>query len=301
MPTLYTHYKFGIDVLNKLEKNQKEEIINNIEYYNMFNQGFDNLYYYFKKWAYYRNFGINAHKNNIDEFFKNIFIYIKENNLENNSDITNMIYGFINHYTLDTIIHPFINYQVTNLDIPHSKIEFMYDYYLATQNNKKWQNKIYKTLIPKLKFSKDLLKLIDYTFFNTYNKENIGIIFNISHNTCYYIYRYFINDLSNIKTKLYKIVDFFLTKNSIKFHKNTFTKKIDLRILNSEKNNWHHPKNKKEVYNYSLEELYTIALDISVYLNNYAYLILKNEKNSDEFIDLIKKINLKNIQEFPLQ
>lgn len=301
MPTLYTHYKFGIDVLNKLEKNQKEEIINNIEYYNMFNQGFDNLYYYFKKWAYYRNFGIKAHKKNIDKFFKNIFKYIKENNLENNSELTNIIYGFINHYTIDTIIHPFINYQVSNLDIPHSKIEFMYDYYLISNENKKWQNKIYKTIIPKLKFSKELKELINYTFYNTYKEENIGKIFNKSHNISYFIHRYFIKDFRNIKTKLYKIIDFLLPKNSIKFHKNTFNKDCDIRILNYDKNTWYRPNNKNETYNYSLEELYNISLNICVYLNKLAYQILNNEKNIEELISLINKINLKNIQEFPLQ
>ena len=58
----------------------QKEINSNIKYYNMYNQGFDNLYYHFK-WKYYRNFGIKSHKYNIDLFFRNIFSYIKENDL----------------------------------------------------------------------------------------------------------------------------------------------------------------------------------------------------------------------------
>ena len=142
MPTLYTHYKFGNDVLNKLNNNQKESIKKEIKYYNMFNQGFDNLYYYHIHWKYYKNFGVRAHKKKVDIFFKNIFKFIKENKLENDSSITNMIYGFINHYTLDTIMHPYINYQVKNLKIPHTKIEFMLDAIYINNNPKfKWKNK----------------------------------------------------------------------------------------------------------------------------------------------------------------
>lgn len=297
MPALYTHYKFGQDVLNNLNFNLKENIKKNIEYYNMFNQGFDNLYYHFK-WSYYKNFGIKAHKRNIDIFFENIFTFIKNNNLEDDSIITNVIYGFINHYTLDTLLHPYINYQVKNLDIPHTKIEFMLDYYLFKKENDKWKNNIYNTLIPRLKFSQNLIELLDYTFLNTYDKENIGKIFNRSHNNGYYIYRYFITDIHNIKTKIYKIVDFIRHNSDVKLSQNTFTKNIDLRILNNNKLLWNYPNNIKETYNYSFIELYDYALNICIYLCNKANDVLNNNLNIKEFTNLITKINLKNIQEF---
>ena len=135
----------------------------------MFNQGFDNLYYHFK-WNYYKSFGIKAHKINIPNFFENILIYIKENNLQNNNIITNFLYGFINHYTLDTLMHPFINYQVKNLNIPHTKIEFMLD----SQINLNFKINKYKVLIPKLKFDKELQKFINIIFgLNIINKLGI--------------------------------------------------------------------------------------------------------------------------------
>lgn len=300
MPALYTHYKFGQDVLNKLNENIKNNILKEIKYYNMFNQGFDNLYYHFK-WTYYKNFGIKAHNNNIDIFFRNIFNYIKDNNLNNNSKITNMLYGFINHYTLDTIIHPFINYQVKNLNIPHTKIEFMLDYYLFSKQNIKWDNKFYNILIPKLKFDKDLKNFLDFVFKKTYSKSNIGEIFNRSHNNGYYIYKYFITDLYGIKTFFYKIIDYIFNSNDFKFSKNTFTKNIDPRILNKEKLEWCNPKNKNEIYTYSFNELYTKSQMICKYLCNEAYKVLNKELDCDNFIILITKINLKNIPEFPLK
>jgi len=294
MPALHTHYKFGQDVLNKLNKQLQTNIKSNISYYNMFNQGFDNLYYYLINWKYYRTFGIQAHKHNIDLFFENIFNYIKDNKLEKNSEITNIIYGFINHYTLDTLLHPYINYQVKNLNIPHTKIEFMLDSKLTDNNS----SKFYKTLIPKMKFPNKLIELLNEVFKKTYKEKNIGKIFNKSHNLGYYIYRYFINDKYGIKTFSYKIIDFIIPKKDIKFSKNTFySKQFDERLLNSEKNIWNHPNNKEETYNYSFNELYNLAIEVCTKLNNDAYEVLNNRKDLKELINNIKSINLKNIQE----
>jgi len=293
MPALFTHYKFGQDVLKKLNKNLQKEIKNSIDYYNMFNQGFDNLYYHFN-WNYYKSFGIKAHKTNISNFFENILIYIKENNLQNNNTITNFLYGFINHYTLDTLLHPYINYQVQELNIPHTKIEFMLD----SQIDLNFQTNKYKVLIPKLNFEKELQKFINIVFEKTYNEKNIGKIFNKSHTNGYYLYRYFITDKYGIKTFLYKIIDILIPFKKFKLSKNTFyIKTFDERLLNKEKNIWNKPNNKLEQYKYSYDELYNICLKICIKLNNNINYILKNNKEIDEIINMIKLIDLKNIQQ----
>ena len=297
MPALYTHYSFGQDVLSNLNKNIQKEINENINYYNMFNQGFDNLFYHHRKWKYYRTFGIKAHTTKIDLFFKTTINYILEHDLNNDSNITNMVYGFINHYTLDTLMHPFINYQVTNLNIPHTKIEFILDGYFYKKNNKqKWRNNIYNTLIPRLKFNKALSLLIEYVFYDIHNEKNIGHIFERSHNNGYYIYRYFINDNLGIKTFIYKIIDFFIPKKDIEFSKNTFKlKEFNEEILNKQKRKWLHPKNKEEKYNYSLEEIYNISLKICIKLNTLAYKVLHEKEDVNKLIDKIKLISLENI------
>lgn len=298
MPTLYTHYKFGLDVLNNLDKDISKKINSNISYYNMFNQGWDNLYYYFKKLNYYKKLGVKSHKNNIDVFFINLFNYIKENKLTNDY---NIVYGFINHYILDTLLHPLINYNVKYLNIPHTKIEYMIDSYLFKKNNNiKWNGKIYKTLIPKLKFDYNLKQMLNKTFKITYNEDNIANIFYHSHNNAYYLYRYFICDIHCIKKSLYKFIDLF-NRSNFKFSKHTFNfKDFDKRILNLENNSWHHPQNKQEKYSYSFLDLYNISLSIAVKLNTLAYNILNNNGNKDEFIVLLNSISLQNISELPL-
>ena len=299
MPTLYFHYKFGHNVLDNLSNEQKQSINSNIKYFDMFNQGFDNLYYYPYKWNYYRKFGVRCHKKNLDIFFTNLITYIKENNLQNDSSVTNMLYGFINHLTLDTIMHPYINYQVENLNIPHAKIEFLIDFYIYENlYHTKWQNKLYKALIPRLKFTDNLLNTIDDVFINAYNKENIGKIMNKSHNTGYYIYRYFITDIHGIKTFFYRLADIIFRNKDFKFSKTTFYNKgFRKELLNREKNNWHHPRDDKEIYNYSLKELHDMAYKIALKLNKLAYQVINDKKDIQEFINIIQLLDIKNIQE----
>lgn len=297
MPALFSHYRLGQDVLKNTNKTIRNDINSNIKYYNMYNQGWDNLYYHFPKWNYYKHIGYISHKKNVTNFFSNAIKYIKDTNLENDSRYTNLVYGILNHYTMDTIIHPYINYQVKNLGITHTRIEFMLDSHIRTDK----KGSIYKTLIPKLKFDKDYKKFINYIYKNTHNKENIGKIWNRSHNNGYYLYRYFINDNHGIKTFIYRIFDIF-NPSSFKLHQNTFyIKDFDNRLLNKDKLNWHHPDNKDEVYNYSLEELYNNTLKICLKLNKLAYKVIHNKEDINVLLDSIDMINIKNMQELLLK
>ena len=121
---------------------------------------------------------------------------------------------------------------------------------------------------------------------------------NKSHNTGYFIYRYFITDIHGIKSKLYKIVDFLLPKNEVKFSETTFYNKgFKKELLNRNKNDWYHPRNKDEIYNYSLKELHDMAFKIALKLNKIAYQVINNKKDIEEFIKLIKLLDIKNMQE----
>ena len=292
MPTLYTHYEIGKKVLDKLDDSIKENIQKNINYYYIFNQGFDNLYYYHKHWEYYKNFGIKAHKNNIDIFFKSLIQYIKMNNLDNDYSI---IYGFLNHYITDTLLHPYINFQVKNLGIKHSRIEYMLDYALSNYlQNRNLQGHDYKIMLPKIKFTKDLSSLVTYAFKEAYNEDNIGKIMAGSIRNGYYIHRYFVLDNKGIKRHFYKIVDKLVKKDET-FSDNTYyITSFDERLLNKEHNKWKHPK-KDEEYTYSLEDLFKITIDLCIKMNTLAYDVLHNKKDLEEFLKLIRLIELKNI------
>ena len=158
-------------------------------------------------------------------------------------------------------------------------------------------NSIYETLIPKIKFDKDYRNFINYIYKNTYNIENMGKVWNKSHNTSYILYRYFINDKIGIKTFFYKIVDIF-NKSKFKLHQNAFRlNKFDERILNKDKNTWHHPRFRDQVYDYNFEELYNYSLTICIKMNALIYDVLHNKKDINTLLDYIEKIKIQNIQE----
>ena len=294
MPALFTHYELSKRILNNLNTNIQKEINKDIVYYNIFNQGWDNLFYYPYRWNYYRKFAIKAHKDKVLELFKNMINYIQKNHLEKNSKIVNMVYGMINHYILDTIAHPFINYQVKNLKIPHSKIEFIIDTNLREDSN----NHYFRVAIPKIKFDKEFKNFINDVFLKTYNEKNIANKLRKSHNISYYLYRYFIKDDKGYKSKIYNILDHITPKNFIKFHEFTYyINDNNDELMNPCNKKWHHPRDKKEIYNYSFEELYNISLNICVKSNTIIYNILNNNKDINELIKLIKMIDIKNISE----
>ncbi len=124
--------------------------------------------------ALYKKCFENAHKVNSKVFFINTIKYIKENNLQNNSDIMAYLYGHIAHYTLDTTIHSFVNNLVDGIDkeaflTPHTAIECDLDIYLT---NKFKNNNNYFNIQPLLK--KDMRKMIDFTYADVYSYFNVS-------------------------------------------------------------------------------------------------------------------------------
>lgn len=293
MPSLFTHYDIGQKTLNILNKKIQNEINKYIDYYNYFNQGWDNMYYLQPFNSNYRKLGVKSHKKNVPAFFCNMVKFIKNNNLEDKNYLSNTIYGFMNHYITDTIIHPYINYQVKNLGIPHTKMEFMLDRYI----NKNITKKDFKTVTPKIYFYNELINMLDYTFLNTHGEKNIGKRFNKGRKNGYYLHRYFGYDKHGFKSKFYKILYIIpifkrISVSDLTYYKNHY---FDERILNKEKISWHHPNNENEKYNYSLEELFEITIKIAKKVNTEIYNVIHKNGDINKLYELIDSINLKSI------
>ena len=115
MPSIYTHTTFANDVYNKLNKDIQNTINEKKEFYKMFSQSFDNLYYYnflsLKKGKHIRNLAKYCHTHKTQEYILNIINYIKKNKLNNNNEVLCYLYGTINHYISDSTLHPYINYR----------------------------------------------------------------------------------------------------------------------------------------------------------------------------------------------
>ena len=274
MPSIYTHNYFARDTYKKLE-NEKIRHIDNKIYYEIFAQSFDNLFFYDffiptcgKK---YRKLGYYAQKHNVWLYFKNIIEYIKNNNLYTDENL-GYLYGSLAHYAMDSSCHPYIHYisgKVNKKNLKetrkyignHAKNEIMIDaiYYYKEHNEKYYKYKLYKELIPKIKFPKNLIDNIDYVFKETFDKDNIGHVFNKSYIHMRYSYKYLMYDRTGVKTFLYKLVDTITPHKNFKANNySNHISDVDISVMNEKRNTWIHPIT-GDKHNESFEDLYDIA------------------------------------------
>ena len=124
MPTTYTHFAFGSDVFELLDKNLRHELRPYLDYYNAGVHGPDILFYYhaFRKNDVNR-YGAKIHHEQADVFFRHAFsVYLEQ---EEKDKICARAYlaGFMTHYILDSSCHPYINKRIRETGISHTEIE----------------------------------------------------------------------------------------------------------------------------------------------------------------------------------
>ena len=211
-----THHKFGEDVITKLSK----EIPINHDLFCLANQGHD--LGFFSKW-YNLKLRNETHKfalevlqdKNFLEYIFNYINYIKINNLENNTDVKNFLYGYIAHHYLDSFVHPFIIYNTGEPDknkpetfkyigkhcLYESKIDktFLEQYYNYSSVNK---------IFPKnIKYDKELIDTNNFAFSTTYNNLKYGQLFVEALNDIYSFMKIFRNDPIKVKRDFYRLID----------------------------------------------------------------------------------------------
>lgn len=132
MPTTYAHYKFGMEVLKKLNGNIREVINDNIELYHIGLHGPDILFYFKPlKSNDISAMGHAIHKEQAKGFFEKARNTI---NLSNYYDASlSYTAGFICHFMLDSQCHPYIRQNENKFS--HSEIEVELDRSLMIESN----------------------------------------------------------------------------------------------------------------------------------------------------------------------
>ena len=106
MPASYTHQCFGDDVLPRLSTMIQRIISSHKDYYDLGLQGPDLFFYYHPtRKTLIRDFGLSLHKENAYSFFEEKIAYLHTNQDE---EMMSYLFGFINHYLLDSYLHPLI-------------------------------------------------------------------------------------------------------------------------------------------------------------------------------------------------
>ena len=297
MPSIVTHHLFAKEVYENIPKHIKGKI--SYPHYSIFAQSFDNLFYYkfLTPWQgkEIRRFGEAAQKEKVNTYFENIIKEITTNHLESKKEILAYLYGSICHYILDYHCHPFVIYYtgVSSLNKKyrglHEKMEVNLDAYMYKEKTKKdlYKEKLANTLLPKEKFSNTLIHTMDEVFKKTFQKENIGAIYEQSVQIGNFLLKYGVTDRTGLKKQLYKLKDLLSTSNRKYQYLSFHVTKIIKEYTNESHETWNNPALKTITSNKSFKELYEESLKEAVEIIKAIDAYLKTKK---DFQSLLEKI-----------
>lgn len=312
MPSTITHAYFALDVYDKLDDKSKKLLKDNKEDLKTFAQGPDPLYFYNLMIPIIgknirKTYPRKLHDTKTRDFFLKLIEEIKEQKLQNNSQLISMLYGFIAHYVLDSTIHPYIIYKTGVYDKQihstqkyrslHLDMELYIDGYMIFQREKmKTQNfKTYNFCLNANCTNQKIKDLLDKVIYNTYNLNSYSKYYFKSIKHMKLINRLFRYDKFGIKRVIYIFLDKILPKNQLKKEQLSYhiNYKKKLHYLNIEKNEWNHPMDQYETYNYSFIELYHIALNKTVKIINDINSVLYDKEDINILNNTFKNLSYK--------
>ncbi len=266
MAEITTHIFMAKEVQNKLNCNDS------IKYFSV---GPDAFFFSRKT----RKLGYEMHRNKTFLFFKNYINYIKDNNLENNDFIVCSLYGFLCHYVLDYMVHPYVFYfDHLNKDM-HRKIEMcLTKNVLLNKSIMPNEFKINKEI--KKVNNKELINLLDEVIYNTYGYKKYGKKYIKCLKNMKLIYSLFRHDKYGFKKSIYRKIDKLFNKKTqyISFYN---ISDVDMNFKHSK---WNHPCVKDEKHTESLIELYNDSINILIDMIHRLNFNM-NDKELKEIID----------------
>lgn len=299
MPSSMTHSYFSVDVYDSLNKNMRSKLKKNKEELKTFGQGPDPYFFYdlhlSKKSKEVFEINRAMQHTKINDHFFNLINYINKKNYNNNFHVLSYLYGNICHFVLDSTVHPYVIYYTGRYDKRkkgtfkynglHEEMEYYIDIYLINRREKIKPKdfKVHKAIFNIEKFDDELSDTINYTVKKVYGFDSAAEKYYKSimdMKKFYYIFNY---DIFGIKKQVYKVMDFvcgdkLVRKKELSFYVNPNSK---LYYLNFEKEKWCHPCDKKEIYDYSFDELYNKAIKKAVGIIEEVDKMLES-KNVDE-------------------
>ena len=170
MPSYKTHSIHGEVILPNIPK----EVEINVEDMKKYCMGPDTIVT-----TDYETFELQ-HRKRVKDYFETLLSMIKKNKLQDNSEIVAFLYGQLDHYVLDSTMHPLIYYMTENLPDKHmidnhSLVEMWIDDYVKAKYNKDdvvYYKKVFST-------NDKLNKLINRLYHKVYNVKNASLKYNV--------------------------------------------------------------------------------------------------------------------------
>ena len=215
----------------------------------------------------YRLFELQ-HVKSTRKYFRTLIKLIKQYKLQDNSEAMAFLYGQLDHFILDMIMHPLIYYMTNELPRdyimePHGIVENLIDDYVVQKFDRNDDVYYHKVTIS----SRKLMKLVNDAYEKVYHSKNVSFKYSLG------------MVLINIYDSLIRRDKLFLAKTVMKlikfgdvsYHKDY--KKV-LPYLNLEHNLWLNPETGEESYA-SFDNLWEkaneVALETIQDVNNYLY------------------------------
>lgn len=190
-------------------------------------------------------------------YFKTLIKLVKKYKLQDNSEVMAFLYGQIDHYILDIIMHPLIYYMTDempkeHLMDPHGIVENLIDDYVVWKYDRNDPVYYHKNSIKDRK----LIKLINDAYKKVYHANNISLKYNFG------------MVLMNIYDSLIRRDKSFLAKSVMKlinlgdvvYHNNY---KVALPYLNLEHEIWYDPET-GEKHQESFDNLWDRACEVAL-------------------------------------
>lgn len=299
MPNPTTHRYFAKDVLEKSKKEVINSFIQKQNIYELFTLGFD-PFFSSERLPFHEKLGYLSHDNYTDIYFLNYIKIIKEEHLENNPVVLAALYGHLTHYVLDSIFHPYVMYKTGEYEKAkpetlkykgkHGEMEMQLDAYLyESRENKPFKDFKIHTLIPKEKFDKKLLNVLNRNYEEVFHIKNGGKKYKNSIDLVYNGLKVMVEDKTGIKKFFYKQIDKLTPKNeklleSLSAHITS----IDDSIFNLEHKTWYNPWDNTIKSTESFFDLYTRAIDTCLKLFEETYKYINNKSTLEEYKKTLK-------------
>ena len=202
------------------------------------------------------------------KYFKTLIKLIKDNKLQDNSETMAFLYGQLDHFILDMIMHPLIYYMTENLPKehlmePHGIVENLIDDYVVQKFDRNDYVYYHKVTISDRK----LIKLVNDAYYKVYHSKNISFKYSMGM-ILINIYDSLIRrDKSFLAKSVMKLINF----GDVSYHNDY---KRVLPYLNLEHNLWLNPETGEEShasFDNLWEKASEVALETIQDVNMYLY------------------------------
>lgn len=296
MPASITHAYFASDIYDSLPAVIKNHL--SVSRLRMFSQSTDSFLFYrlfsLKPSHDLRKFQHTFHVSKTQEFFITLVKYIRDNHLQNDIDTCSFLCGFISHYVLDSIMHPFIFYKTGKFrknesntykyNSLHTFMEAYLDNYLiiAREKHSPYDFPIRSFCFDLSPFSKELNQTINYSFQEVFQLSQMDQKYFESLRDMRFALATFRQDKFGIKKGIYKFIDTFTSKKCMRFEFVSYhvSMKTSFDFLNFKHHIWRNPTTYSITSRDSFYDLYIKALKLSKKIIEDTFLYL-NGKDID--------------------